>query len=178
MDASVSLGQGIGLAAACGLVALIPLFIGAIAAAAGAMPGAVGAYDDTAVILGSAIAAIANVAVSGRITGTVRLALAGVGGGLACEMAAGGSIPIVPLLIGAAMGVVAAFAGAAVIDGARETGGTPGALTALVTSTAVVVAGLAIVPFLGYLIAAAAIWLFVRVRRRRDQKFAGLRVLR
>jgi hypothetical protein len=178
MDVPISLGQGVGLAAACGLIALVPLLIGAIAAAAGALPGAVDAYDDTLVIIGSAIAAIANVAASGLITGTVRLALATVGGALACELTAGDSIPIVPILIGGAVGFVAAYAGAAIIDGAQASGGTPGALMALVTSTAVVVSGLAIVPFLGYLIAAAAIWLALRVRRRGEQKFAGLRVLR
>jgi hypothetical protein len=178
MDVPISLGQGLGLAAACGLVALVPLLIGALAAAAGALPGALGSYDDTAVIAGSAVAAIANVGASPFITGPLRLVLAAIGGGAVCEFTAGDSIAIAPIAIGAVMGAVAAFGAGTVVDGARAGGGTTGGVTALATATCVLIAGLALIPFVGYLIGAAAIWLAVRVRRRRDQKFAGLRVLR
>jgi hypothetical protein len=51
--------------------------------------------------------------------------------------------------------------------------------TALVEDGAGLAAAVAaVVPFVGYLLAVAAGWLLVRVRRRDDQKFRGLRVLR
>ena len=39
-------------------------------------------------------------------------------------------------------------------------------------------AAVALIPFVGYLMTIAAGWLLLRVRRREDQKYAGLRVLR
>ena len=51
--------------------------------------------------------------------------------------------------------------------------------TALVEDGAgIATAAVAIIPFVGYLLALAAGWLLLRLRRRDDQKFSGLRVLR
>jgi hypothetical protein len=51
--------------------------------------------------------------------------------------------------------------------------------TALVEDGAGIGASLlALIPFVGYLMTAAAGWLLLRQRRREDQKFRGLRVLR
>jgi hypothetical protein len=51
--------------------------------------------------------------------------------------------------------------------------------TALVEDGAGIGAALvALIPFVGYLMTAAAGWLLLRQRRREDQKFRGLRVLR
>lgn len=178
MDLAISLGQGVGLAVACGLVALVPLLIGAIAAAAGALPGALGSYDDTPVLAGSAVLAIANAGAAAFIAGTARIALAAGGGAAVCEMTAGAELPLAPLAIGAVVGALAAWAFAGVLDGARDGGGTRGGVAALAAGASAVVAGLAIVPFVGYILLGVAIWFAIRVRRKRDRKFAGLRVLR
>jgi hypothetical protein len=40
------------------------------------------------------------------------------------------------------------------------------------------VAFLGLVPFVGYVMAAAVAWLYLRTRRREGEKYAGLRILR
>ena len=46
VDLAIALGQALGLAIACGLVPLLPLAVGALAAAFAGTPGALGVYDD------------------------------------------------------------------------------------------------------------------------------------
>src|SRR4051794_29454415 len=100
MDLAIAIGQGVGLAVACGLVALLPLAVGSIAALAGLMPGALNVYDEVALAVGSSVAGVANAVLSPRVTGTLKLALAGIAGAAVFELAAGDEVPFVGVAIG------------------------------------------------------------------------------
>ena len=58
----------------------------------------------------------------------------------------------------------------------REQGRTGGRRRAM--RTILGAAAVALIPFVGYVMTLAAGWLLMRQRRREDQKFRGLRVLR
>ncbi|HET7045314.1 MAG TPA: hypothetical protein VFI37_10735 [Gaiellaceae bacterium] len=76
------------------------------------------------------------------------------------------------------LGAVAGVAGARqVVAGALRRGGTRGGTAALVGLAALVVAGLAFVPALGYLEALALPALGARLRARAGERYAGLRIL-
>jgi hypothetical protein len=75
---------------------------------------------------------------------------------------------------GALLGLVAA---AQIVAGALRRGGTRGGTGTLVAGSAFVVAALAWVPALGYVIAVALPILAVRLRRARPERYAGLRTL-
>jgi hypothetical protein len=74
-------------------------------------------------------------------------------------------------------GAAGAFGVSQVVRGALARGGTRAGTGALVVGAAVAVAALAFVPALGYLEAAAAPLLALRLRRRAGRRFAGLRIL-
>lgn len=76
--------------------------------------------------------------------------------------------------IGAALGVLGA---SPTVRGALARGGTRAGTAALVAAVAVVLAALAFVPVLGYVIALALPVLGVRLRRRHGERHAGLRIL-
>jgi hypothetical protein len=82
---------------------------------------------------------------------------------------------------GAAAGLVGALLAAVgtlpVVRGALARGGTRGGTAALVAGAAVVIALLALVPVLGYLLALALPAVGARLRRRRGDRHAGLRIL-
>jgi hypothetical protein len=174
----ISIGQAAGLAAACGLVALIPIGIGALAAALGLLHGAVRAYDDRPLVIASVLAAVAGVAAAVLLPSRLRLPLAAVAGGVVFELATGHRLPWAGLAIGAAIGAGAAFALRTVVEGAAQRGGTRAGVAAVASVAAAVAGALAIVPFVGYLLVAAVAWLGLRARRAATQKYAGLRVLR
>jgi hypothetical protein len=80
--------------------------------------------------------------------------------------------------IAAAVGGVLGTVGAGpTVRGALARGGTRGGTALLVAGAAVVLAALSLVPALGYLIALAVPVLGVRLRRRQDERHAGLRIL-
>ena len=78
---------------------------------------------------------------------------------------------------GAVGGLLAAYGAAIVVRGALRRGGTRGGTAILVAGGALVVAGLAFVPALGYLEALALPVFAARLRRRRPERYAGLRTL-
>jgi hypothetical protein len=78
---------------------------------------------------------------------------------------------------GAVGGVLGALGATPVVAGALRRGGTRGGTAALVGVGALVVAGLAFVPVLGYLEAAVLPALGLRLRRREPDRHAGLRTL-
>jgi hypothetical protein len=78
---------------------------------------------------------------------------------------------------GAAAGALAPIAARWFVAGAVERGAPRGGTAALVGGSAIVLAGLAVVPFVGYLEAAALLALAVRARHRRPARYAGLRTL-
>jgi hypothetical protein len=81
------------------------------------------------------------------------------------------------LVAGAAGGVAAAFAAAVIVRGALRRGGTAGGTAVLVAGAALVVAGLAWIPVVGYLEALVLVAFAVRLRRREPERYAGLRTL-
>jgi hypothetical protein len=81
-------------------------------------------------------------------------------------------------VVAAALGGLLAGLGAAVIvRGALRRGGTRGGTAILVAGAALVAAGLAFVPAVGYLEAVALSAFAVRLRRRQPERYAGLRTL-
>lgn len=78
---------------------------------------------------------------------------------------------------GAAGGLLAAYGAATIVRGALRRGGTRGGTAILVAGAALVAAGLAFVPALGYLLAVALPAFATRLRRRQPERYAGLRTL-
>jgi hypothetical protein len=78
---------------------------------------------------------------------------------------------------GAVGGLLGALGATVIVTGALRRGGTRGGTAALVGLAAVVVAGLAFVPVLGYLEAVVLPALALRLRRREPERYAGLRTL-
>jgi hypothetical protein len=78
---------------------------------------------------------------------------------------------------GAVGGLAGGLGATSVVVGALRRGGTRGGLVALVTGIAIVAAGLAFVPVLGYLEVVALPLLGLRVRSREPERHAGLRTL-
>jgi hypothetical protein len=78
---------------------------------------------------------------------------------------------------GGAGGVLGALVVAMVVEGTLRRGGTRGGTAALVGLAALVLAALALVPAVGYLEAVALPALSARARRRRPERYAGLRSL-
>ena len=120
--------------------------------------------------IGVLFAGVLSATPLGRIAAVI---LAGVAGG------------VVGLLIddwtevvaGAAGGVVGALVGIVVVSGALRRGGTRGGLALIVALVALVLAGLAFVPVLGYVTTVALPALAMRLRRTQGERYAGLRSL-
>jgi len=78
---------------------------------------------------------------------------------------------------GAVGGLLGALGATVIVTGALRRGGTRGGTAVLVGLAAVVVAGLAFVPALGYLEAVVLPAFALRLRRREPERYAGLRTL-
>jgi hypothetical protein len=78
---------------------------------------------------------------------------------------------------GAVGGFLGALGATPVVSGALRRGGTRGGTAVLVGAGAVVAAGLAFIPVVGYLEAVALPAVGARLRRREPEKHAGLRTL-
>ena len=74
-------------------------------------------------------------------------------------------------------GVLGALGAAQIVHGALRRGGTRGGTAVIVAGAALVAAGLAWVPVVGYLEALALPGLAARLRRREPERYAGLRTL-
>ncbi len=177
MDLAIAIGQGVGLAIACGLVALLPLAVGSLGAVAGIVPGALGVYDDVAVAVGTAVAGVANAVGSPRVTGTLKILLAAGAGAAVFQLTAGDEVPYAGLAIGAVLGAAAGWIASRIVDPAAKNGNA-GGIAAIVAGAGLVAAGIALIPFAGYLLVLVAAWFGHRARRVQDRKYAGLRVLR
>lgn len=86
----------------------------------------------------------------------------------------GGWGDIVAGVLGGALGSVGSVQ---IVRGALKRGGTRGGTAAIVAGAALVVAGIAWVPALGYLEALALPALAARLHRRAPERYAGLRTL-
>lgn len=178
MDTTIAIGQGAGLALACGLVSLLPLGIGAIAALLGLLPGALTAYEGFQLAAASIVLGVADAAVPLPLPARAQAALAALGGGAVCELAAGDRLPWAPIALGAALGVLGWWAVSRMLEGARNGGGTVSGVAIIAGGMGLLVGGIALIPLVGYLLAPAAAWFGWRSRKVADRKYAGLRVLR
>ena len=113
---------------------------------------------------------IAGVSAKGLAVAAAVSAAAGLGLGVAIDAWQPGSWGDV--VAGAAGGLLAAYGAA---DDGR--GGTRGGTAILVAGAALVAAGLAFVPALGFLEALALPAFAARLRRRQPERYAGLRTL-
>jgi hypothetical protein len=94
--------------------------------------------------------------------------------------AAGGAILLAEWPEATAAGVGGAFGalgGSQIMLGALRRGGARGATTLIVAAGALVLAALALVPVLGYVIAVVVPALAARLRARSGRTYAGLRIL-
>jgi len=80
-------------------------------------------------------------------------------------------------IAGAVGGALATLVAGAVVTRTLESGGTRSGTAVLFLASALVFAGVAFIPFLGYLELAAVPALAARARRRRPDRYAGLRTL-
>lgn len=177
MDLAIAIGQGVGLAIACGLVALLPLAIGSVAALAGLVPGALDVFDEVVLVIGSAVAGVVNAVLSPGVRGALKILLAAVAGGAVFELAAGDELPYAGIAIGALLAAGAAWIASRIVDPAAA-GASASGIAVIVTGVAIVAAAVALIPFVGYALVLVAAWFGRRARRAQDRKFAGLRVLR
>lgn len=177
MDLAIAVGQGAGLAIACGLVALLPVAIGSLAALVGFEPGHRGIYNDLIVIIVAIVAGLASGVLAPRLPRQVRIVAGAVGGALAFELSAGHELPYAGLAIGAILGGLAAWVGSVIISGALEGEGTPSGVATIASGGSAGLSLVSIVPFLGYAVIVACAWFALRVRRAGDKKYGGLRSL-
>ena len=178
MEILIAIGQGAGLAAACGLAAILPIGVLALAALLGWTPGGLAFAAEAPFALAAWAAGIAEAAARAVLPAQVRIGLSAAGGGAAFEIAAGDRIPFAGLVVGAVIGAAAALVATTMSDRALAAGGTRWGIAAVVAVVAVAAAALAIVPFAGFALVAVGVWLGLRLRRERGQRYEGLRVLR
>jgi hypothetical protein len=81
------------------------------------------------------------------------------------------------VVAGAVGGFLAALGAAVIVRGALRRGGTTGGTAVLVTGAALVAAGLAFIPVVGYLEVLLLPAFAARLRRRQPERYAGLRTL-
>src|SRR5260221_3279307 len=120
--------------------------------------------------LGAAVGVLLAGIVARALVAAVLAAAVGVGIGFAF----GGWADIA---LGAAGGFLGGFGAATFVRGALNRGGTRGGTGLLVAGAALMAAGLAFVPVLGYVEALALPALAARLRRRSPERYAGLRTL-
>jgi uncharacterized protein DUF4126 len=181
MELLIAIGQGLGLAAAAGLLASAPLALTATAATEGWLQDPLAIASRTWLLAITWIAVVVELAIDAFWPGAqagARLARRVVAGGLAFELAAGGEVPYAGLAIGAVVAAAAALVMRRIRSGAVKAGGDLRGTALVEDGAGLAASALAIVPLVGYLLAGAAAALLARVRRREGRKYEGLRVLR
>jgi hypothetical protein len=118
---------------------------------------------------------IAGVAARLNLLAVILAGIAGLGLGFAVDAWQPGGVGDV--IGGAVGGLLAALGAVVIVKGALRRGGTSGGTALLVAGAALVAAGLAWVPIVGYLEALALPALANRLRRREPERYAGLRTL-
>lgn len=118
---------------------------------------------------------VAAFAARAVVVAAVAAAAVGLGAGYAIDSWQPGGVG--DWVAGVLGGLLGALGAAVIVRGALRRGGTTGGTAALVVGAAIVVAGLAFVPVLGYLEALALPALAGRLRRRSPERYAGLRTL-
>ena len=181
MDVVIALGQGLGLAAAAGLLASAPLAAATTAAAAGWLRGPLGIADDGIVIAAAWALVFIELAADAVWPGAqagARLGRRVVAGGVAFELAAGDTIPYIGLALGALVAAAAAIAMRSLRAGAVKGGGDIRGTAMIEDGAGLGTAAVAVIPIVGYVLAIGAGVLLRRVRAREGKRYEGLRVLR
>jgi hypothetical protein len=83
----------------------------------------------------------------------------------------------VAIAVGAGGGLLAGYGAGVIVRGALRRGGTRGGTAILVAGAALVAAGLAFVPVVGYLEPIVIAAFAARLRRAQPERYAGLRTL-
>jgi hypothetical protein len=118
---------------------------------------------------------VSGVAARVAVAAIAVAAAVGIGLGFAIDAWQPGGIGDV---VGGALGGLAgAFGAVQIVRGALRRGGTTGGTAVLVGGAALVAAGLAWIPVVGYLEALALPAVAARLRRRAPERYAGLRTL-
>jgi hypothetical protein len=181
MDVVIALGQGLGLAAAAGLLASAPLASAATAASLGWLRGPLGIADDAIVVAATWVLVVLELAADAVWPGAqagMRLGRRIVAGGLAFELGAGDKIPYIGLALGALVAAAAGIAMRSLRAGAVKGGGDIRGTAMIEDGAGLAGSALAVIPVVGYFLAAAAVGLLQRVRAREGRRYEGLRVLR
>jgi hypothetical protein len=181
MDLVIAISQGLGLAAAAGLLATAPIAVGATAATQGWLEHPLTFAGDAAVVAVAWALVVVELAADAVWPGAqagLRLGRRIVAGGLVFELGSGGAVPYAGLVIGAVVAGGVGLAMRRVRAGAVKAGGDVRGTALVEDGAGLATAAVAVVPFVGYALTLAAGWLLMRLRRRDDQKFRGLRVLR
>ena len=158
MDLAITIGQGLGFGIACGLstiALLVPLFWPGIDARA------LGALGAPGLVLA---------AVDVWLPQSLRMLLRVAAGAAACEFWLHDDLAWAGIPIGAAGAAVTAVTAVPLAESAARAGSR--------AATALIVAAAALVPFVGYPLAVAAVFLALRSRRRGGERYQGLRILR
>jgi hypothetical protein len=181
MDLAIALSQGLGLAVAAGFIATAPLAVGASAAALGVADGALPFADDPLTVgvlwILAVVELVADAIWPGAEAGA-RLVRRVIGGGLAFELVAGNEVPYVGLLIGAAVAAAVGISLRQIRMRAIKAGGDARGTALVEDGSGVAVGVVGVVPFVGFALTPVAGALFARTRRREQEKYKGLRVLR
>src|SRR5215203_2314207 len=119
---------------------------------------------------GTLFAGLLSATPLGRIAAIVLAGAAGALAGLVIDDAE-------ELVAGAIAGLAGGAAAVVVVAGALRRGGTRGGLALIVAGVALVLALLAFIPVVGYLVAVALPAVAVRLRRTQADRYAGLRSL-
>ena len=131
MDILFAASQGAGLAVACGLAAVLPLGVLAIAAILGWTPGALSFASESTFAIAAWVLGVLEAAARAVLPMPIRIALSGLGGAAAFEIAAGDQLPFMGLVIGAAIGAGTAWITTRMVDRAIAGGGTRWGVTRL-----------------------------------------------
>jgi hypothetical protein len=177
VDTAIAIGEGIGVALACGIAAAIPLAIAALAALIIGLPGDRSQLDDGWLVAVACVLAVVIAGAETRIPARAQIALRALFGAVAFELVAGEDLPYAGLVAGLILAaLVAIFATQMLGAAARAGSAVAAALLGAGAAAGWAIAGL--VPFVGYVLLVVALVLAWRARGRGDQKYAGLRVLR
>ena len=181
MHTAIAIGQGLGLAAAAGLLAAGPLAIAATAAREGWLSSPLHLTSRPLLIAITWALVVIELAVDAVWPGAqagARLARRLVAGGLAFELSAGPALPWAGLVIGALIAAAAGLSMGALRARAVKAGGDLRGTAVIEDGSGVVASLLAVIPFAGFVLALLAGGLLWRVRRLEAGRYQGLRVLR
>jgi hypothetical protein len=177
VDTVIAIGEGAGVALACGITAAVPLAVAALAALLIGLPGDRSQLDDGWLVAVACVLAVVLTAAETLVPARVQMVVRALFGAVAFELVAGDKLPYAGLVAGLVLAALVSVTAVQILGVAARAGSSAAAaLLGAAASAGWAAAGL--VPFVGYLLVVVAIVLVWRSRKRDDGKYAGLRVLR